>query len=119
VPLVHHHRCILIQDRDLLNIKNGQEIQHGCQQSCCWSERWISNSYNGEKTHFPTYIDRLSQIDFNLLADLHYGSLPIPDGIKLPKLTNDILSCLQNNTVISADATNLESFLKIFIKKIG
>jgi len=101
-----------VQLQELLNIKNGQELEHGCQKSCCWSQKKMKNFYNGEKDRFPTVLDRISQIDMKLLADLHYGNLPIPDEIQLSKLTHDILPCLQNNTVIFVDTPNLDEFFK-------
>jgi hypothetical protein len=107
-----------IQRQELFNITHGDVIRNGCQQSCCWSQRRMRKFYNGEKDRFPGVLDRLSQIDIKLLADLHYGSLRIPDGIILPKLTNDILPCLQNNTVIFVDTINLRQFFKDFHEKI-
>ncbi len=93
-------------------------MEHGCQQLCCWSKRRIQHFYNGEKDRSPTILDRLSQIDMKLLADLHYGSLPVPDNIQLSKLTDNILPCLQNNTVIFVDTPNLNDFFKKMHEKI-
>ncbi len=75
--------------------------------------------FNGEKDRFPTVFDRISQIDVKLLADLHYGNLPIPDQIQLSKLTHDILPCLQNNTVIFVDTTEVDQFFKEIHLKIS
>ncbi len=108
-----------VQRQELLKISHGEEIRNGCRQSCCWSQKRMINFYNGEKNRFPSVLDRLSQIDFKLLADLHYGSLKIPDGIKLPKLTYEILPCLQNNTVIFVDTNDLRDFFRDFHKKIS
>ncbi|CAF0838104.1 unnamed protein product [Adineta steineri] len=108
-----------VQHQELLSIKNGQEIQHGCQQSCCWSQRKMLSFYNGEKTRFPTVLDRLSQIDFKLLADLYYGRYRIPDGIKLSRLTDDILPCLQNNTIIFVHTEELRRFFRLIHNKIS
>lgn len=106
------------QIEDIRNIKNGKEISYECKNSCCWSKRQMIEFYNGEKDRSPRYFDRLSQIDMKLLSDLHYGNLPIPDYIKLNKLTKDILPCLQNNTVIFVDTTDLGEFFKNFHNKI-
>jgi hypothetical protein len=108
-----------IQYQELLFINYGEVIQNGCQQSCCWSQNRMRNFYNGEKDRFPSVLDRLSQIDFKLLADLHYGTLRTPDGIILPKLTHDILPCLQNNTVIFVDTIDLRQFFRDFHDKIS
>ena len=67
----------------------------------------------------PTVLDRLSSIDMKLLADVHYGELPVPDQIHLPKLTDDILPCLQNRTIIFVDTTSLKDFFQTFYKKIS
>jgi hypothetical protein len=107
------------QHQELLNINNGQELRRGCQQSCCWSERKMKQFYNGEKDRSPTFLDRLSQIDIKLLADVHYGKLPVPDGIQLPKLTHEILPCLQNNTIIFVDTTDLDTFFQEIHEKIS
>jgi hypothetical protein len=100
------------QHQELLNIHNGEELRRGCKQSCCWSQRKMKQFYNGENDRSPTILDRLSQIDMKLLADVHYGKLPVPDGIQLPKLTDEILPCLQNNTIIFVDTTDLDNFFK-------
>jgi hypothetical protein len=107
------------QYKKLLNIKNDQELRRGCQQSCCWSQKKMKNFYNGEKDRYPTVLDRISQIDMKLLADLHYGYLPVPDGIQLSKLTDVILPCLQNNTVIFVDTTAVDQFFKRMHEKIS
>ncbi len=107
-----------VQQQELLNISHGEEIRHGCQPSCCWSEKRMRNFYNGEEDRIPNVLDRLSQIDLKLLADVHYGSLRTPDGIKLPKLTYDILPCLQNNTIIFVDTIDLIYFFQNFHEKI-
>jgi hypothetical protein len=108
-----------IQHQELVNINRGEEIRNGCRKSCCWSQKRMTNFYNGEKNRVPTVLDRLSPIDFKLLADLHYGTLRIPDGIILTKLTYDILPCLQNNTIIFVDTIDLKSFFKDFHGKIS
>lgn len=108
-----------VQHQELFNISHGEEIRNGCQQSCCWSQKRMRNFYNGEKDRFPSVLDRLSQIDFKLLADLYYGTLPIPDGIILTKLTYDILPCLQNNTIIFVDTIDLILFFRNFHEKIS
>ena len=107
-----------IEQKQLLNIRHGEVIQNGCQQSCCWSQKKMINFYNGETHRLPTILDRLSQIDFKLLADLHYGNSRIPDGIILPKLTSDILPCLQNNTIIFVDTISLREFFRDIHDKI-
>jgi hypothetical protein len=107
-----------IQHEELSKINHGDEIRTGCQQSCCWSQRQMIKFYNGEKDRSPGVLDRLSQIDFKLLADLHYGTLPIPDRIKLSKLTYDVLPCLQNNTIIFVDTNLLRNFFRDFHEKI-
>jgi hypothetical protein len=115
-------KVIEIRDRqhqELVKIKNDQELQRGCQQTCCWSRRKMKHFYNGEKDRFPTVLDRLSQIDIKLLADLHYGNLPVPDEIQLSKLTDDILSCLQNNTIIFVDTPDLSNFFNRFHERIS
>ncbi len=107
------------QHQELLEIKNDQELQRGCQQTCCWSRRKMKRFYNGEKDRFPTVLDRLSQIDIKLLADLHYGNLPVPDEIQLSKLTYDILPCLQNSTIIFVDTPDLSHFFQEIHKRIS
>ena len=79
----------------------------------------MKHFYNGEKDRSPTMLDRLSQIDIKLLADLHYGYLPVPDDIQLSKLTNDILPCLQNNTSIFVDTSDLGRFFGEFHERIS
>ena len=98
--------------QELEKIRNGEERRNGCRSSCCWSEKKMSNFYNGESTRSPMVLDRLSAIDFKLLADVHYGSLPVPDGIQLPKLSKAMLPCLQNNTIIYVDTPELGRFLR-------
>ena len=107
-----------VEQQELFNISHGEELRNGCQQSCCWAEKRIRNFYNGENDRVPGIFDRLSSIDFKLLADIHYGNLPIPRGINLTKLTYDILPCLQNNTVIFVDTTDLRQFFRDFHEKI-
>lgn len=98
------------ETEELKRIKNGEELAHQCRQTCCWSRRKIRAFYNGEKDRFPTSLDRLSSIDMKLLADVHYGNLPVPDNIQLPKLTEAILPCLQNQTIIFVDSTTIGYF---------
>ncbi|UJR37938.1 hypothetical protein I4U23_030623 [Adineta vaga] len=107
------------QEQELLKIKNSEEISHGCEKSCCWSKKKMRKFYYGEKDYFPTVLDRLSQIDLKLLADLHYGTLRVPDGIQLSKLTSDLLPCLQNHTIIFVDTSELRHFLRNFHEKIS
>lgn len=100
------------QRQALEKIRNEETRRNGCQPSCCWTEKAMPNFYNGESTRSPTVLDRLSAIDFKLLADIHYGSLRVPDGIQLQKLTKEILPCLQNNTIIYVDTPELGHFLR-------
>ena len=108
-----------VQQQELLNISHGEEIRRGCQTTCCWSEKRMRKFYNGEKDRLPTVLDRLSQIDMKLLADVHYGRLRTPNEIQLSKLTYDILPCLQNNTIIFVDTIDLSSFFRDFHEKIS
>jgi hypothetical protein len=105
--------------QQLFNIKHGKQLRNGCQQSCCWSEIQIPEFYNGQQNRFPGVFDRLSAIDFKLLADVHYGSLPVPDEIILPKITEDIIPCLQNSTVIFVDSINLGHYFEYLHPKIS
>jgi hypothetical protein len=108
-----------VHRQQLFNIKHGKQLRNGCRQSCCWSEIRIPQFYDGEHNRFPSVLDRLSQIDVKLLADVHYGTLPVPDGIILPKLTEDIIPCLQNTTVIFVDSSNLGHYFEHLHPKIS
>lgn len=101
-----------IEQKLLLNISQGQEIHSGCQKTCCWSMRKSQRFYNGEHDRIPMILDRVTQIDFKLLADIHYGRVQVPTGISLPRLTYEILPCLQNDTVIFVDTPELGNFFR-------
>ena len=107
-----------IEQQELSNISHGVELEKGCKQKCCWSVKRMRNFYNGEQDRIPGVLDRLSSIDLKLLADVHYGTLRIPVGIQLPKLTYDILPCLQNGTIIFVDTIDLIHFFRDFHEKI-
>lgn len=107
-----------IEQQELVNVSHGDELRHGCEQTCCWSVKRMKDFYSGEKDRTPGVLDRLSSIDLKLLADVHYGSLHIPVGIDLTKLTKDILPCLQNSTIIFVDTIDLANFFRHFHPKI-
>jgi hypothetical protein len=46
----------LSQHPELFNIKNDQELQHGCQQSCCWSRRKLKNFLMEKKIVFQQFL---------------------------------------------------------------
>eukprot|EP00842_Homolaphlyctis_polyrhiza_P002613 jgi/Hompol1/3352/HPOL_006534-RA len=55
---------------------------------------------------------------FKKIAELHYGWLGKPDNEKLIELTDDMIPCLQNGTLIFVDATDVDKFLERMFPKI-
>lgn len=90
-----------------------------CEKTCCWSKRNIRVANENQEKRQIEFSERISSIHFKLHADLHFGELPVPDGIRLKKLTIDIIPCLQKNSLIFVDSPWLRRFFDVFLKKIS
>ena len=107
-----------LEQEELKRIRFLEATARGCLPTCCWTKRHMTNFYNGESNRVPTVLDRLSVIDLKLLADAHFGQLRVPSDMQLPKLTEEMLPCLQNGTTIFVDTRSVKYFLAEMHPKI-
>jgi hypothetical protein len=63
----------------------------------------------------------LSNMDYKLIADLHYGKMPQPDNLKsgIVKLDEKTIHCLQDGVVIFVDMWSKGDFFKDMLPKIN
>ncbi|CAF0922304.1 unnamed protein product [Didymodactylos carnosus] len=108
-------RLRLDEQRELwLFNHDGKQLESGCVEHCCWTVSTAKYfTHNNSKT-----FNRLSPIDMKLIADLHYGTLPVPSEFSLPKLIDDFLPCLQSGTILFVDSTNLRLFFENYHPRI-
>ncbi|CAF1204085.1 unnamed protein product, partial [Didymodactylos carnosus] len=95
---------LTLKQEETEKLKN-TELFNDCLENCCWS-------ISSRPTSYSSVLSRISQIDMKLIADLHYGTLPIPDFVQLPEFTLDILPCMRNGTVLFVDSTSVAHFLR-------
>ncbi|CAF1081654.1 unnamed protein product, partial [Didymodactylos carnosus] len=104
----------LTEQYELWHFNHGSLISRGCLERCCWTTSNLT-WFTPDKHRI---LRRLSPIDVKLIADLHYGTLQVPDGFKLPKLTKELIPCIQPGTVFFVDSPDIEVFLKDYHQNI-
>lgn len=91
-----------------------------CLGTCCISSKVVNDYFTGEPERKPEFRDMLSNMDYKLIADLHYGNMPQPDNLKsgIVKLNDKTLPCLQDGVVIFVDMWSKDDFFKDMLPKI-
>jgi hypothetical protein len=97
----------------LFNTSTHSEDFWMCNTTCCRSNNFVNDYFNGQPDQRPQFRDILSPLDFKLIADVHLGSIPNPDEYngQLIKLNLHIIPCLQDGAVIFVDPWQIDDFV--------